>query len=200
MRKRVISFIVICLWMYFAANSLAATWMDQGEISQVKSTPKAKKSHEQPDLQFEIGEAPGELLAAMEDGQEVSVTIGIEGIEVGIEVLAVSGLGAETEVIDFREATNRFVHKLPGTTSAQTLVLSIPGATLPREIRNWISDTQAGGPTKRIVTVTFHGRRGLTHWNLAGCFPSGLSISGPNLPGPVVTTLTIACDRLAFTE
>lgn len=86
----------------------------------------------------------------------------------------VSGLGAEIEVVEFREGGDPgTTRKLPGRTKYANIVLK-RGYTAHDEFWQWIEDTRVGNPTRKDLTITLLSARGgtIAQFHLIDCFPT----------------------------
>jgi len=79
----------------------------------------------------------------------------IEGVTVG-PFLSVSGLEAETEVIEFRDGSDSKVRKRPGATHYANVVLR-RGYTGSDELWNWYKATLNGVPERKSGSIILLG-------------------------------------------
>jgi phage tail-like protein len=100
-------------------------------------------------------------------------TVQIEGITAG-PFVEVSGLGTETEVVEFREGGSNDVRKLPGRTKWPPIVLK-RGFTGDRTLYDWATaNATTGTVVRRSVLVTVHDAEGqpVARYHLEHAWPS----------------------------
>jgi phage tail-like protein len=123
------------------------------------------------------GEAPRTLLARAAPGFLVQR----DGDLVGF-FTEVTGLGSETEVIEYREGSEETgtVRKLPGRTTYSNVTLK-RGITSNMDLWDWREEVVGGVHMPSVVTVTLVGPRGrpVAAWHLQNAWPN--KISGPQL-------------------
>jgi phage tail-like protein len=104
----------------------------------------------------------------------------VEGLLVG-SFSEVSGLGAETEVEEYKEGgVNDFVHKIIGKTRYGPLVLR-RGMTLSPVLYNWYKDVVSGKIEKKLIIVTLLDAQKIPvkAWTFKNAFP--IKWNGPEL-------------------
>ncbi len=114
------------------------------------------------------------------DRQALRFTVQIEGITTG-RFVEVSGLGTETEVIEYRDGGSNDVRKLPGRTKWPPVVFK-RAFTGDRTLYEWATmNTAAGTVVKRSVLVTVSDMLGqvIARYHLANAWPS--KWEGPTL-------------------
>lgn len=107
-------------------------------------------------------------------------TVQIEGLTAGAFV-EVSGIGTETEVVEFRDGGSNDVRKLPGRTKWPPIVLK-RGFTGDRTLYDWATINVATGTVvKRSVVVTVSDAQGqpIARYHLENAWPS--KWEGPTL-------------------
>jgi phage tail-like protein len=100
-------------------------------------------------------------------------TVQIDGLTTG-GFLEVSGLGTETEVVEFREGGSNDVRKLPGRTKWPPIVLK-RGFTGDRTLHDWATaNATTGTVIRRSVLVTVHNAQGqpVARWHIQHAWPS----------------------------
>lgn len=117
---------------------------------------------------------------ARHERQPLRFTVQIEGITAGVFV-EVSGLGTETEVVEFREGGSNDVRTLPGRTKWPPIVLK-RGYTGDRTLYDWATMNAAtGNVVKRSVLITVNDAQGqpVARYHLENAWPA--KWEGPTL-------------------
>jgi phage tail-like protein len=105
-------------------------------------------------------------------------TVEIEGMEAG-RFLEVSGIGVETEVLEFRDGGSNDVRKVPGRTKWPPVILK-RAFTGDTALYDWAMTNAATGSVVRrsvLVTDAYEGR--VVRYKLTACWPKNWE--GPTL-------------------
>ncbi|MCB1742641.1 MAG: phage tail protein [Gammaproteobacteria bacterium] len=126
-----------------------------------------------------------------------------DGVVVGY-FTEVSGLGSETEVIEFREGGNsELIRKLPGLTRYPDVTLK-RGLSTDLTLWTWRDEVVTGALARSTVTISLVRRDGrvVSRWELINAWPS--KISGPSLKADgndvALETLTLSHEGLTRTD
>jgi len=125
--------------------------------------------------------------------------------EVGIQAFftEISGLGSESEVVEFHEGgQNDVVRKLPGRLNFDNIVLK-RGITGDASLWQWRRMVETGNiqdaRTNGKITLLDRGRAVAT-WHFTNGWPSKISVSTPNAEGNDIVTesITIAHEGMTM--
>jgi phage tail-like protein len=132
-------------------------------------------------LVLALSAASAEVISAQPrpERRALRFTVQIEGLTAGTFV-EVSGLGVETEVVEYREGGSNDVRKLPGRTKWPSIVLK-RGFTGDRTLYDWATMNATGNVVKRSVMVTVNNAQGqpVARYHLENAWPS--KWEGPTL-------------------
>ncbi len=106
--------------------------------------------------------------------------IELEGLDVA-GFSEVSGLSAETEIEEIAEGgLNQYVHRLPGRTKLQPIILK-RGITTTNELWEWYESVVEGRIVRRSGSIILYDERDeeFRRWNFYEAYPS--KWSGPEL-------------------
>lgn len=130
-----------------------------------------------------------------------SFAVEIEGIQAG-RFREVTGLGIETEVIEFRDGGSNEVRKLPGRTKYPNITLK-RGFTGNSALFDWaMTHLRTGSVTRTTIFVSMHDAGGaeIARWKLEGAWP--VRWEGPSLKSGgtevAMETLEIAHEGLTM--
>ena len=98
-------------------------------------------------------------------------TVEIEGVIQG-RFQAVSGFGAEVDVIEFQDGDDLKLRKRPGRVRYDDVVLT-KGYILTDELWNWWKAVQEGRVERKSMSIILHNSVGdeIRRWNLFECWP-----------------------------
>ena len=85
--------------------------------------------------------------------------VGLEGFET-VDVLKVSGLGAETEVVEYIDGEDRVVKKRPGKTIYDNVIITRVYYKEKQEWFNWYNSVVDGRTERKSGSVTWNDKRG----------------------------------------
>ena len=140
----------------------------------------------------EATEHPGEKPLAL------SFELVIEGIELAVPVIGVSGLGTETVVVDRPDGNEETPDKSPGATSASNIVLE-RGYTATDDFWEWRKEIEGGTVVRRSGSLTVRNAAGDTvaTYNLIDAWPTSWNV-GPvtTLSDQLTESITLVCERI----
>jgi phage tail-like protein len=127
---------------------------------------------------------PAASNVARSRGSRFAVLLQLEAVGIQAQFSEISGLGSETEVIEFREGgQNDVVHKIPGRLKYPDIVLK-RGITTDASIWVWRKMVEDGNiqdaRTNGKITLLDRGNAVAT-WSFQNAWPA--KISGPELGG-----------------
>lgn len=123
---------------------------------------------------------PADVGAQSSAAPRYTFTVELEGIAVG-SFREVSGIGIETEAIEFREGGTTVIRKLPGRTKWPDIVLK-RGFTGNTELYDWATTVaRTGAVVRRSGSIVMHTAAGtpVARWNFQNAWPA--KWEGPTL-------------------
>ncbi len=139
-------------------------------------------------------------MTAQEPLRSFNFSLEIGDLEVG-RFIECSGLGAEVEVIAYREGgANMHTRHLPGQTRYSPVTLRY-GLTANPALWTWFQESMTGTPTRRNISLIMHSNDGkgeAFRWNLIDAWVSSWKAAqlDASVSDVAVDTLTLVYDRL----
>lgn len=137
------------------------------------------------------------------DAPKFVFAVHIPGVETGF-FRQVSGLGVETDVIEYQEGGSSHVRKLPGRTRWKNIVLK-RGFTGDAELYDWaLARTATGDAVKRQITISMLDQAGnrVATWTFTDAWPVKWELSELDAAKNEVAieTLEIAHEGLSWSR
>ncbi|MHA1111687.1 MAG: phage tail protein [Promethearchaeota archaeon] len=131
----------------------------------------------------------------------ISYSLEIEGVAV-FTIDSISGLGIETQVVEYTDGDNPLTHKRPGRFTYNNITVHNISMTDATPLYNWVelakSNASSGSlanTSKIVAIVMFEGSTEVRRWNCFGCFPASFTYHTMEPNKPLYADMVIAVER-----